>query len=256
MDTKDNPGAPVIPAGTQPTAFGGKSFNSNGTPFSGNAPLQNQGQGTPSPAASFSQNATQSQDAPEGTTFADLAAKKGFASPDDLAKAYANLETHNKRVEMTAADILKEISPVPAQAPVAPPQPVSPDDAAINIVKSIVQSETRPLQQQIELQNLFMKNPDAVQYAPGLAKAVKENPGISWEGAYKIAKFDSLEQSAQKNQQVQRQQTDQLRTQTLVGSPSPTERGGPDVRSIIKDRSVPFKEVDRIVRDYLTQSGQ
>src|ERR1041384_7517583 len=41
------------------------------------------------------------------TSFEAIAAKKGFKTPDDLAKAYANLESKNTKVAMKNADLEK-----------------------------------------------------------------------------------------------------------------------------------------------------
>lgn len=260
MNPQDNASsAPVIPQGTN--TQGGVAYNSLQASV---AAVQNAGQAQSAPVV----NSGSSQNAPEGTTFAELAQKKGFQTPDDLAKAYANLEYHNKKVEMTAADIIKAVQDAPApvvaqpvpQAPARPPvyaQPQqNPDEAALNIVKAIVQNEVKPLQQTVELQQLFLNNPDAKEYAEGIAKAVKENPGISWGNAYKIAKFDASQQQAETKGQQEAYQAIQQKQTVLAGSPSPAVRATPDISSVIKDRNVPFREVDRMVREALANVQQ
>ncbi len=247
MESTDNSAAPIIPAGTQPTVFGSKAFTMDGQALQGNPPMI--GQAPPVPVVQQSVPAH----APDGTTYAELAAKKGFTTPDDLAKAYANLESHNKKVEMTAADVMREVyAAAPTVAPVPQPQPMTSDDAAIKIVQGIVRGEVKPLEEKIALQDLFLNNKDAPEYAVGIAKAVKENPGISWQNAYKIAKFDAQAQQVADQARQSAQQTQTLKTQVMAGNASPTQaRGGPDVRSIINDRSVPFKEVTRVMQEYL-----
>lgn len=237
MDNTNN-GAPLIPMGTN--TQGGVAYN----------PLvasiqQNQGQ-VPSVPASPS-NASVPTNAPDGTTFAELQAKKGFKSAEDLAKAYIELESHNKKVEMTAADILKQVYP---EKPATVPAPG--DEQAVQIVQAIVKNEVKPLQEKVALQELFMKNPDAKDFASGIAEQVKANPGITWESAYKLAKFDALERNAKDAGKQEAYQSIQQKQSVMAGTASPTPRGsGPDIRSIIKDRSVPFKEVDRMMREYL-----
>ena len=246
MDPLENSGAPVIPAGTNPTVYGTKAFTQ-----------EQSGQAQPLPNSP----STVQANAPEGTTFAELAAKKGFSSPDDMAKAYSNLESHNKKVEMTAADIIKQVYENQPATSVGPIPPVTPQQAqgeaeAIKIVQSIVDSKMKPLQEKVALQELFLNKKDAPQYANGIATAVKENPGISWEAAYKLAKFDALQQQAVEQTQTKTQATATLKREVMAGNGSPAQsRGGPDVRSIIKDRSIPFKEVDRMVREYLSQQN-
>ena len=243
MDNMDNKGGPVIPMGTAPTVFGNASFSQ-----------AQSGQAQPLPV---SPNQPVQATAPDGITFAELATKKGFKSADDLAKAYTILESHNKKIEMTAADIIKQVYETPAQS-VAPvqPAPARADADAIKIVQAMVSDQVKPLKEQLALQQLFLNKPDAKDFATGIASAVKDNPGISWENAYKLAKFDASEQKAQETARVQAQQTQQLKQSVIAGNAAPTQsRGGPDVRSIIRDRSVPFKEVDKIVREYLNHSN-
>lgn len=263
MPPQENNGAPIIPAGTGKTVFGGASYTqqSAGQPAASPIPAMNNGQGVPAPQQAQGQQAPNQQSAPEGITFTELAAKKGWKSPDDMARSYSNLESHNKTVEMTASDILKmvqegNVSPLPApvaQPTVVPQQASREDEAAINIVRQIVQAETKPLHEQIALQNLFLKNPEAKDYASGIAKAVKENPGISWENALKLAKFDTIEQNARGQGRTEAYQTIQSKTAVIAGTGSPAPRTAPDLRSIVRDRSVPLKEVGRMLQEALSQ---
>lgn len=255
MPNTENNGAPVIPAGTQPTAFGTPSFTADNKAFGGVAPA-NIGQGHPAPAATATQQQAApsvQQSAPQGTTFAELAAKKGFQSADDLARAYENLESHNKKVEMTSADIIKAIQEATPSEPAAPQIPVvqatNQDQAAIKIVEAIVDARTKPLQERVALQDLFLKNPDAAQYAPGIAQAVKENPGIKWDAAYKLAKFDAAQDQARQQGVQQAYQVQQQKTAAVAGASAPTQRAGPDVRSMIKDRSIPFNQITQVMRE-------
>lgn len=252
---QENNGAPVIPAGT--TSQGGMMYD----PLK-EAIKANNGQGQPAPQGIPNQQAA-AQNAPlDGTTFAELAQKKGWNSPDDMAKSYANLESHNKKVEMTADDILKMVQAAQQPQPIVQPQvphvpqtPNTPDDAAIQLVQSMIRSEVKPLQERVALQDLFLKNPDAKDFAEGIASVVKSNPGISWENAYKLAKFDSVPAQAQQQGRQEAYATVQQKQQFIAGSSVPTMKSGPDVRNIIKDRSVPFAEVDRMVREALTSQG-
>lgn len=251
MEPTDNSGAPIVPAGTQPTAFGTASFTGDNQAFRGVSPANN-GQGLPMPAQAPAQQAAPSvQEAPQGTTFAELAAKKGFKSVDDLANAYQNLESHSTKVTMTAADIIKavqEATPIAEPAPIVP-QAVSQDQQAIKIVEAIVDARTKPLQERVALQDLFLKNPDAAQYASGIAQVVKENPGIKWEAAYKLAKFDAAQEQARQQGTQQAYQNMQTKVAAVAGTSVPTQRSGPDVRNMIKDRSVPFSEITRVMKE-------
>lgn len=247
---QDNPSAPVIPAGT--TSQGGMMYD----PLKEAIKAQN-GQGQLSPQSV--QQQAPAQNAPQdGTTFAELAAKKGWQSPDDMAKSYANLESHNKKVEMTADDILKMVQaqPQPQQIvqPVAPQQNI-PDQQAIQIVQAIVDNTVKPLQERVALQDLFLNNPDAKEFATGIAEVVKSNPGISWPNAYKLAKYDAVQQQSVQQGRQEAYKNIAQKQEFIAGASVPTQRSGPDVRNVIKDRSIPFQEVDRMVREALTSQG-
>lgn len=242
-------GAPVIPAGTQPTVFGTASFP-------GQAPTVPTGQ---QPAPTVAQPVPQAA-AAATTAFAELAAKKGFSGVDDLVKAYENLESQTKRVEMTMAELIKsreDITPPAAPSVVAEPVAAVPrtEQEALKIVENVARNVAKPLEERIALQELFIANPDAKEYASDMAKAVRANPGISWDAAYKLAKFDKIQaESFQKGQQ-QAQQTAQLKQGLQAGTSQPTGNAGRDVntdiRNMIKDRSIPLSEITRIMKERL-----
>lgn len=252
---QENNGSPIIPAGT--TTQGGLAYD----PLKA-AIAANNGQAQPAPQSTVPQQVPAPNAPMQGTTFAELAQKKGWKTPDDMATSYANLESHNKKVEMTADDVLKMVqaasqqsTPQPVQPVVQQPMPRTPDEQAIQIVQSLIRTEVKPLQERVALQDLFIKNPDAKDYAQGIADVVKSNPGISWENAYKLAKFDAVAQKASQQGRQEAYQTIQQKQEFIAGSSVPAQRSGPDVRSIIKDRSVPFAEVDKMVREALTAQG-
>src|SRR3990167_10266514 len=64
-----------------------------------------------SPANEESEQSTDSyapdESAETGTTFDELAKKKGWQNPDDMAKSYAELERHKTTVEMDRAALIK-----------------------------------------------------------------------------------------------------------------------------------------------------
>lgn len=252
---KTNSVAPVIPAGT--TAVGGAAYD----PLAAAAGA-GQAARVPDSSQAAGENQQQVTDAPpEGQgAFAELAAKKGWSSPDDMARSYSELEGRNTRVEMGLSEIIKLREQASQnQTPevtVNPSQVQSPDDA-VKVVENIVRKVTRPLQDQIELQQLFLTHPDAKQYAEGIGRAIKENPGISWDSAYKIAKFDAGGQAVQQARQEGKQEAYQTIAQKQsanVGTAKPAAaKEARPLDELIRDKSIPFREVQRIMRERFVQ---
>lgn len=238
--------APVIPAGTN--TQGGVAYNSLNASVHTNQGQAQVAPNTVNPVGQAPQQANQSPTLSEQrTSFEELAAKKGFKSPDDLAKAYENLESHNKVVEMNMADILAARSPEPVDTA----QAVTTETDALKIVESVAKKAMRPLQDKVELQDLFLNFPDAKEYAGGIAKAVKENPGISWNSAYKLAKYDSLQSKAVEQGKQEAYQNIAQKQAVQAGTPRPTVKENADLKSVIRDRSIPFSEITRIVKQRL-----
>jgi len=140
--------------------------------------------------------------APTGTSFEEIAAKKGFKSPDDLAKAYANLESQNTKVEMKKADLEKLFF---SEQPRVTPQPetrFTPDSEAkaLDELRRFVQSEAveplkKELQQQfktevarLELKSVIKERPDFVKYAGDIKELKSKYPDMPFDEAYIYAK--------------------------------------------------------------------
>ena len=242
----NEPVAPVIPSGTEPTVFGTASFQGNGQAITS----PDKGQSKPESVQAIPSSDTS---APQGTTFEELASKKGFKSADDLAAAYANLESQNKRVEMGFAELAK-IRENPTQLESIPDvSNVQTPEAAQRIVEGIVKKFTRPLEDKIALQDLFFKNPDAAQYAASMAKLVKDSPGMNWEHAYKVAKFDDVAKQATEKA---KQEVYQAIQQKQAVATDPARASAKDTRplaELIKDKSIPFVEIQRIMKERFSQ---
>lgn len=253
-------GAPVIPAGTERTVLGTASFpapaNDGQAP---SAPDNNQAQPVPAqdPVQPSPSQAGQPQ-TPAPITFEELARQKGFNSPDDLARSYSELESQNTRVSMGLSELItiREQSQPTDTAPALSPESVQTPEDAMKVISGIVEKQTRPLRDQLELQELFHNNPDARQLAPAIAQIVKDNPGIKWNTAYKAAKADAVPQTqSQAVQQGMQQayQNIQQKQNVAVQPARPAVQNQRPIQEIIADRSIPFSEVQRIMRERFTQ---
>jgi len=250
MDNKPN-SAPVIPSGTEPTVFGTASYPA-GVGQAGNLPSAVKSESEVPKELQPSQT-----EAPKGTTYDELAAKKGFKSQDDLALAYANLErqfTQDRQEGL--AELLK--SRGEDQQPVVPPQEVTPQEVvtesdALRVVEQVVRKFTRPLENQLALQQLMYKNPDVEQFAGQMASIVKSNPGISWEVAYKAAKFDALGATSREEGKKEAYQTIQQKQAVTTSPAKPVARDTRPIDELIKDKSIPFSEVQKIMKERFSQ---
>jgi hypothetical protein len=263
----DNPmdnagGAPMIPSGTQPTVFGQKSF------VPGTGPLAPAGVGQAIPQAPGMEqpvgqapqvNPVQApvvQGEEQGTTFQDIMAKKGFKSPDELAKAYQNLESFATKQSMDLADLVQaKLGADPSQ--VTPVQPngqnnYAPEEA-IGIVQSMIQQAIAPMREKLEVQEAF-KDPSDFQFASQVAEMVKQNPSIPWKVALDAVKFrqggERLKEEGRKEAYgtIQQKQSVQQTADAFTGIKPEV-----DVQKIISDPNVPFSEVQRIMKERFAQ---
>jgi hypothetical protein len=197
-------------------------------------------------------NASPAQDGE--ITFEKLAQLKGFKSPDEMAKAYTESEKQKTRVEMGLSELLR----IRGESSVPTEQEINPDsirtsEDAVRVLDRVVQRHTQPLKDQLALQELFYQFPDAKKYATQMADVVKTNPGVSWEVAYKAAKFNDVAKEATAQGRTEAFKTLQQK-QVMVAQPAqPSQRDVRPIDDLIKDRSIPFAEVQRIMRERFSQ---
>lgn len=255
-------GAPIIPQGTGKTLYGSGSFNADGTPFAGAGKI-GQAPSMPTVGKSEGVEAPTVPQEPAGTTpsaWDELAAKKGFQSPDELARAYQELEGRHTQVSQGLSELIKARMEGEAPAQAVTPQVLqshedpTTTEEALKVVENLISKKVRPLQDRVELQDLFLARPDARDYAGEMAKIVKEHPGTPWELAYKAAKSDAVEAKARQAGRQEAQVVAQQKVAAQVGGTgSTTNAQQPSLNDIINDRSIPFLEVQRIVKERLSQ---
>lgn len=238
----ENKTAPIIPAGTEPTVYGTTVFQADN------------GQAASSPDVSKPQQvapAANPQAPQEGTTFEELAVKKGFKSADDLARSYAELESRNTRVEMGLSELVRVRTE--SQPQTEANASVETAEDAVRVVEGIVRKQIDPLRDQLQLQDLFLRYPDAKDFAPQMAKVIKDNPGTAWEVAYRAAKFDALASQAKKEGTQQAYQTIQQKQSASVEPARPAVTKERNLDELIRDKSIPFSEIQKIVKERFSQ---
>lgn len=170
-----------------------------------------EGQTTPSPdvqsaptapteAPVIAQTETETKPSDE-SSFESLAAKKGFKTPDDLAKAYANLERQSTKTSMKAAELEKSFFPQEARTdtPQAPVELKAEKDAIDELRNFGKREFVEPLKQEfdqrlktelakIELRQTIKENPDFSKYADEVKELKTKHPSMSFSEAYTFAK--------------------------------------------------------------------
>jgi len=188
---KDAEGNPIVPTGTEePGTEAPKDKLARPAPDPSAA--QPQPVAMPDQKAPDQIQETAPQKAVEETiTFDELAAKKGFKSPDDMAKSYQNLESQNTRVEVSLADAIKarnegEVSNERNEVESA--MNAESTDDALKIVSRMIDKKVKAVEDKQEYQLHLMANPDDQKHAAKAIDIVRENPGISWGTAFDAAK--------------------------------------------------------------------
>lgn len=245
---QDNDGkAPLIPAGTGKDMYGQikPMYQPEG------------GQAAPAPQAKDGQNPQAPvTDAPQGTTFEQLAAKKGFKSADDLARSYEQLESSHTKKSMDLAELMEAKNP--KQEPVIQEaqrnlqdQGYTPEQA-LDIVRKLVQDEIAPVREQLALRDTF-KNQEDMQYAPAVAEIVKKNPSIPWDVALKAAKYDSVQSQLTEVTTQNKQQDILTKEKAQAGSQGSGIKPQQNLQQLVSDKEVPFRDVQKIMRERFSQ---
>ena len=149
------------------------------------------------------EGATSENESGEATTFEELAAKKGWKTPDDLAKAYANLEGHSTKVSQDKAKLEREFFSLnPTKEEVQDKRQelqAKGDDVALaeldKFVSQRIKEETSKIRAEFQdkdsrrdLRETIEKHPDFGKYAPDVKEIKKQYPNMPFSDALLMAK--------------------------------------------------------------------
>lgn len=177
-----------------------------------------------------------SEDADEETTFEKLAKKKGFSSPEDLAKAYTELESKNTRVEMDFASLVKTRGETTEETSTK----AASDDRVLR--------EVREVKERVEINELFGKYDDASSYAKSMADYIRSNPNASWEAAYRFVKYPDLAKHAKEEGRKEAYQNIEGKSKAKVESATKRKgKQGKDVNKLLSDPNVPLSEIEKML---------
>lgn len=216
-------------------------------------------QGQPQPAPAETPNSVASGQNPtsgavDGATPASEAGQETlllgkFKSPEDLAKAYQELESHNKKVEMDKAELTKLFveQPSPSETPTAAAQETTEEDpmAALRpMLKDEFGKLLSPVIAKLEVEDAVRKyGDDFVKLAPQVKELKGQNPSLSLEAAYKIVAYDSIQRTAQNQGVAQAQKAQELASKAQLESSKPSGVRPVGLDEAIRDPKVPLAEV-------------
>ena len=187
-----------------------------------------------------------------GKDFEELANKKGFKSPDDLAKAYSELEADNTRTKMDNSDLLKAreeglSSKTDDKVPEITSD-MTDDEAKAVLNKHIdeqLESKLRPIQEKQAINDVVNKYPDAPKYFGKMAEHVKNNPKESWESAYKNVKFDDLATEAKQEGRNEAVANQAAKSSAQVEASSVKQSKVDDLKAQLGDKNIPLSEIEK-----------
>ena len=90
-----------------------------------------------------------------------------------------------------------------------------------------------------------------------MANEVKKNPGITWDAAYRLAKFSELEKQSRESGKNEAygdiQQKKQLVVDAGKSGGTPVTQGPSlgQLNALIADQKTPWPEVQRLVKEFL-----
>lgn len=228
-----------------------------------------QDQGTtaaPAPGQAPAQSQTPSSDAQGGTVGTDAARTDGqssagqeglllgkFKSPEDLAKAYQELESHNKKVEMDRAELEKifigqaENPSTPQQAaPVQesenPLKPVA--DELAPLLRNEMGKVLSPVLARMEIESMVRKYGDSFVTVAAEVKAKQaQNSSLSLEDAYKLASFDRLQRTSKEQEASRVSQAQQAAQKAQVETSQPSGVRPVSIEEAASNPKIPMTEV-------------
>ena len=171
------------------------------------------------------------------SAFAELAKKKGFKSADELAKAYAELEAQNKKVEMDRAELLKARNVTPE-----PKKDESLDKAALRRIEE----RQKLIDEKMEIQDVFQKHPDAQKYINEMKEYATAHPTIPWETVYRQVSYDDRVKEA-------KEQGREEAYKNIKKKESGTERASikiedkEDVAKMLHDKKVSLTDIEKML---------
>lgn len=130
-------------------------------------------------------------------------------------------------------------------------------DKAVETVRQIIRQEVTPwrheVTSQLQLQETMSKYPDFGQYVGSMKDVIAENPNISFEQAYKIAKFEDMQEAAfakgkdEAYQDIEKKMSSRVESGRKVpGTGQPKSNYG-TIEAMLRDGKIPLSEIKKML---------
>ena len=225
----------VAPQSTAPTADQGVANTPNGS------------------VVGADEQPTPTQGQPESVGF-EIPDKFKGKSQEDIAKAYVELERHNKKVEMERADLEKLFisePETPKQEPVSSATAQEQEDPLRQIMTQLapelrgkMSKMLSPVIAKMELKDMVDRYGDEfISIAPKVADLKKQNPSLSLDAAFKIVAFDNTKRTAMNQGVAQAQKAQEQAQKAQLETARPSGYRVASVEDAVKDPNVSVSEI-------------
>ncbi len=160
--------------------------------------------------------------------------------------------------EEALRELLKEedtshSQPEPVQ-PKAQPQPLNEREEAVKILRDVVRQEVSPILARQEAEKFLENNPDSLEYIDKIKALRKENKGLNWDQAYKLASYEDKLASAKTVGVKQREQNIVAKQAAATEKPGnvPPPQKKQSFAERVKDRRVPLSQIEQELKQKLT----
>ena len=115
-------------------------------------------------------------------------------------------------------------------------------------VRQLIQSEMEPYKAQMELDRTVSKYSDLPKFKEDMITMIKQNPNLSYEEAYKLAKFDSLHQESYETGKKETLQNIQSKKSSAVETQKNKTAPKLDLENIdVFDKSISLKDIEKLL---------
>lgn len=178
-------------------------------------------------------------------------------SSEDIAKAYVELESHNKKVEMERAELEKLFVSEPQTA--AAPEPQSSTQLNADSAEEPIQALVRELSPRLQAEVGKLLSPalakmevrdmvdrygsSFVALAPEVKKLRESNPNLTLESAYKIVSFDSIQRTARQEGVAQATKSQEQAQKAQLESSRPSGYRPASIEDAVNDKNVSSADI-------------
>lgn len=113
-------------------------------------------------------------------------------------------------------------------------------------VESIIEQKLAPFKVQLETEQVLRQHSDFPEFADTAVNLIKENPSLSLENAYRLAKFEHLESKAKEEGKTEAYQTIEKKADLQFEQTTRKTVQRP-VEDLVRDKTVPLSEIAKML---------